>query len=214
MVLVRWWGHACFEVRDKVVVVTDPHDGKSVNMEPPKVKADIVLVSHGHGDHASGKGIVTKPGGRVIDRSGNFEEKGIKVMGLDAFHDEDRGAKRGRNIIFTFEVDGIRFAHLGDLGHALSDDELRRLGLIDILMIPVGGYFTIDAKAATAIVEKVKPRVVIPMHYKVPRLDYPISDVEPFLAGKKNVNRIGKSEFVYTKEQLPAQTRIDVFSPP
>jgi len=214
MVLVRWWGHACFEVRDKVTIVTDPHDGKSVNMEPPKVKADLVLVSHGHGDHASGKGIVSKTGTRVIDRSGTFEEKGVKITGLDAFHDEARGSKRGRNIIFAFEAEGIRFAHLGDLGHILSDEDVRRLGPIDILMIPVGGYYTIDAKTATAIVEKVRPRVVVPMHYKVPRLDYPISDVEPFLAGKRNVNRIGKTEANYTKEQLPEPTRIDIFNPP
>jgi len=214
MVLVRWWGHACFEVRDKAVVVTDPHDGKSVNMDPPKVKADLVLISHGHGDHASGRGMVAKPGARVIDSSGTFEEKGIKVIGLETFHDEARGSKRGRNIIFAFEVDGIRFAHLGDLGHILPDDNIRKLGPIDILMIPVGGYYTIDAKVATAIVEKMKPRVVIPMHYKVPRLDYPIADAEPFLAGKKNVNRIGKSETSYSKEQLPEPTRIDVFTPP
>jgi len=214
MVLVRWWGHACFEVRDKAVVVTDPHDGKSVNMDPPKVKADLVLISHGHGDHASGRGMVAKPGARVIDSSGTFEEKGIKVIGLETFHDEARGSKRGRNIIFAFEVDGIRFAHLGDLGHILPDDNIRKLGPIDILMIPVGGYYTIDAKVATAIVEKMKPRVVIPMHYKVPRLDYPIADAEPFLAGKKNVNRIGKSEASYTKAQLPETTRIDVFTPP
>jgi L-ascorbate metabolism protein UlaG (beta-lactamase superfamily) len=83
MVLVRWWGHACFEVRDKVVVVTDPHDGKSVNMDPPRVKADLVLVSRGHGDHASGKGIVAKPRGQVIDCPGSFEERGVKVTGLD-----------------------------------------------------------------------------------------------------------------------------------
>jgi len=214
MVLVRWWGHACFEVRDKAVVVTDPHDGKSVNMDPPKVKADLVLISHGHGAHASGRGMVAKPGARVIDSSGTFEEKGIKVIGLETFHDEARGSKRGRNIIFAFEVDGIRFAHLGDLGHILPDDNIRKLGPIDILMIPVGGYYTIDAKVATAIVEKMKPRVVIPMHYKVPRLDYPIADAEPFLAGKKNVNRIGKSETSYSKEQLPEPTRIDVFTPP
>ena len=214
MVLVRWWGQACFEVGGKVIVVTDPHDGKSVNMEPPRVMADIVLVSHGHGDHASGKGMVLKRGGRIIDHSGTFEEKGVKITGLDVFHDEVRGAKRGGNVIFTFEVDGVRFAHLGDLGHVLSDEEVRKLGSIDILMIPVGGYFTIDAKVATAIVDKVRPCVAIPMHYKVPRLDYPISGVEPFLAGKKNVNRLGKSEATYTKEQLPEPTRIDVFNPP
>lgn len=214
MVLVKWWGHSCFEIRDKIVVVTDPHDGKSVNMEPPKVKGDIVLISHGHGDHASGKGIVAKQEGKVIDSSGSFEEKGVKIVGIDVFHDEEKGSKRGKNIIFTFEVDGIRFAHLGDLGHFLSDAEARKLGPIDILMIPVGGYYTIDAKVATAVMEKVKPRVVIPMHYKVPKLQYPIADIEPFLAGKKNVNRIGKSEHSYTKGQLPNPTRIDVFTPP
>ncbi|MCJ7635361.1 MBL fold metallo-hydrolase, partial [Candidatus Bathyarchaeota archaeon] len=150
MVLVKWWGHACFEIRDKVVIVTDPHDGRSVNMETPKVKGDLVLVSHSHGDHASGKGIVTKPEGKVIDRSGSFEDKAVRVTGIEVFHDDTGGSKRGKNIMFTFEIDGIRFAHMGDLGHVLSNADLNKLGTIDILMIPVGGYYTIDAKTATA----------------------------------------------------------------
>jgi L-ascorbate metabolism protein UlaG (beta-lactamase superfamily) len=214
MVLVRWWGHACFEVRNSVVIVSDPHDGRSVNMEPPRVSADIVLVSHGHGDHASGKNLVLKPEGIVLDKPGRYDVKGIKVIGLSTYHDEARGSKRGNNIVFVFEVEGIRFVHLGDLGHVLSNKEIEEMGAIDILMIPVGGYYTIDAKAATEIVAKVRPKIAIPMHYKVAGLTYPISVVEPFLEGKPNVKRLGRAENTYLKAQLPPPTEIDVFSLP
>lgn len=184
MVVVKWWGHACFEIMDSAIVVTDPHDGKSVGMPVPKVSADIVLVSHSHLDHASGKSIVAKPEAKILDKPGNYEIKGVKVKGVTTFHDDSGGSKRGSNTIFVFEVGGIRFAHLGDLGHILSDKEVREIGPIDILMIPVGGYYTIDADTASAVVDKVKPKIVIPMHYKVEGLDYLISGVEAFPQGK------------------------------
>ena len=213
LVLVKWWGHACFEIRSQVTVITDPHDGKSVNMDAPAVKADIILVSHGHDDHASGKEAVGKRGSKILDHAGSFEESGVKINGIDFFHDDAKGAKRGKNTVFTFELDSIRFAHLGDLGHILTELEVEKIGAIDVLMIPVGGKYTIDSTAATMIVNKMKPRIAIPMHYRVPGLQYPISDVEPFLVGK-NVNRIGRTEIEYVKESLPNPTRIDVFKPP
>jgi len=213
LVFVKWWGHSCFEIRGQVTVITDPHDGKSVNMAAPQAKADIILISHGHDDHASGKDAVAKKGSKVFDHAGNFEERGVKISGIDFFHDNVRGARRGRNTVFVFELDSIRFAHLGDLGHLLTDPEVEKLGAIDVLMIPVGGYYTIDSAAATVIVNRLKPRIAIPMHYKVPGLGYPISDAEPFLVGK-NVNRIGKTDTEYTRESLPNPTRIDVFKSP
>jgi L-ascorbate metabolism protein UlaG (beta-lactamase superfamily) len=212
-VFVKWWGHACFEIKSKVTVITDPHDGKSVNMDVPAVKADIILVSHGHDDHASGKEAVAKRGSKIFDHAGSFEEFGVKITGIDFFHDDSKGSRRGKNTVFTFDLDAIRFAHLGDLGHSLLESEIEKLGAIDVLMIPVGGNYTIDSTVATLIVNKLKPRIVIPMHYKVPRLHYPISDVEPFLVGK-NVNRIGRTETEYVKELLPNPTRIDVFKSP
>ena len=213
MVVVKWWGHSCFEVKNSVTIVMDPHDGKSVGGIPvPKVKADVILISHGHGDHASGKSLVAKADGKIIDKPGTVEVKGVKVKGVATFHDEVEGKKRGSNTVFIFEVDGIRFAHLGDLGHVLSDKEVEEIKPVDILMIPVGGYYTIDAAVASAVVEKLKPKVVIPMHYKVKGLDFPISEVEPFLKGKTNVKRLGKSEATYSKKELPAKTEINVFS--
>jgi len=213
MVVVKWWGHACFEVRNSATIVTDPHDGKSVGGIPaPKVSADIVLVSHSHFDHAGGKDLVARSGAKIIDRPGTFEVKGVKVKGVATFHDDAGGKRRGSNTVFTFEVDGIMFAHLGDLGHVLSDKEIAEIRPVDILMIPVGGYFTIDAEAASAIVEKLKPKIVIPMHYKVKGLDFPISGVEPFLKGKANVKYLGKSETTYSKKEMPEKTEIDIFS--
>ena len=213
MVAVKWWGHSCFEVRDSAIIVTDPHDGKTVGRMPtPKVSADIVMISHSHSDHASGKDFVAKSGAKIIDKLGAVEFKGVKIKGFATFHDDVEGKKRGGNTIFVFEIDGIRFAHLGDLGHLLSDKEAEDIKPIDILMIPVGGYFTIDARVASAIVEKLKPKIVIPMHYKVAGLNYPISDVEPFINDKSNVKRLGKSETTYSKDCLPEETEINVFS--
>jgi L-ascorbate metabolism protein UlaG (beta-lactamase superfamily) len=213
LVFVKWWGHACFEIRSQVTVIIDPHNGKSVNMDAPKVKADIILVSHSHDDHASGKDAVTRIGSKIIDRAGSFEKHGVKISGIDFYHDDEKGAKRGKNTVFTFELDGIHFAHLGDLGHSLLVSDIEKLGTIDVLMIPVGGNYTINSTVATTIVDKIKPRIAIPMHYRVPRLQYRISDVEPFLVGK-NVNRIGRTEIEYLKEFLPNPTRIDVFEAP
>ena len=211
MVVVKWWGFACFEIRNSETIVTDPHDGKSGIPIIPNVKADIILVSHSHSDHASGKTLVAKPDARIIDGAGVFEVRNVTINGMQTFHDSSHGNKLGRNVVFVFELEGIRFAHLGDLGHVLSEREVNEIKPVDILMIPVGGGPTIDAEDADRIVEKVGPRIVIPMHYKVKGLEYPLSSVEEFLKGKTNVKRLGKSMTTYIKEELREQTEINVF---
>jgi L-ascorbate metabolism protein UlaG (beta-lactamase superfamily) len=213
-VTIKWHGHACFEVKDSVTIVTDPHDGRSIGLKPPSAKADIVLISHKHFDHADGLPYVKKNGTVVIDKPGNYEVMGVKITGVLTYHDESRGTKRGPNTAYVFEVEDVRFCHLGDLGHVLSEDQARSLRPVDVLMIPVGGTFTIDARQAEKVVEMLSPRLVIPMHFKVPRLNLPIAGVEAFVARKENVERMPSNSYSISKEALPSQPKIVVLSPP
>jgi len=213
-ILIKWHGHACFEIGDHVTIVTDPHDGRSIGLKPPSAKADIVLISHKHFDHADGLPYVRKDGTVVIDRPGSYEVRGVKITGVSTYHDESRGARRGPNTAYAFEVEGIRFCHLGDLGHVLSEEQARSLRPVDVLMIPVGGTFTIDARQADRVAEMLSPRLIIPMHFKVPGLNLPIAGVEAFVAKKENVERASSNTYSISKEALPSQPKIVVLSPP
>ena len=204
---IAWHGHSCFEVHDGLVVVMDPHDGRSIGIKPPVVRADICLISHDHFDHNCSRIVYGDPS--VIREAGERVVKGLKLIGIPTFHDDEGGAKRGRNIVFHFEMDGIAFAHLGDLGQELSDEEIKSLGRVDVLFVPVGGVFTIDAKAARRLVERIRPKVAIPMHFHYGGLSITISSVEPFLDGvpEESVLRVGN------EIELPSQTEFWVFSP-
>ena len=208
---IIWHGHSCFEIRDGVVVVTDPHDGKSIGIKPPVVKADLVLVSHEHFDHNCTR--IVKGDFHVVREPGERTEKGVKIFGLPAFHDQDLGGKRGKDIVFKFVVDGVSFCHCGDLGHLLSEDQLAKLGKVDILFVPVGGIFTIDGAEAHKLVEQLRPSVVIPMHFRIGGLSLSIKTVDEFIqmAPEDKIIRVGNEvEFGY--EDLPKSTEYWVFS--
>lgn len=181
MVSFRWFGQACFEIKNSVTVVTDPHDGGSIGLKQPNIKGDIVSVSHRHFDHASGRELVSKKDTEVMEGSGKLEVKGIEVEGIESFHDKAEGDKRGENTIFVFELDDFRICHLGDLGHKLSDEKIEEIKPVDILLIPVGGNYTIDAQEAVDVVKDLEPEIVMPMHYKVKCLEVNISSEEKFL---------------------------------
>ncbi|RLF37737.1 MAG: Zn-dependent hydrolase [Thermoplasmata archaeon] len=211
MLQIRWHGHACFEIRNKLTIVTDPHDGKSIGLPAPSVKGDIILVSHDHYDHNSIK-TVEKEGSIIVREVGEKEIENIRIKGVLSYHDEEKGAKRGENIIFKFTFDDINFCHLGDLGHVPGDDIVKELGAIDVLFTPVGGTFTIDAEGAWKTVNKLKPKIAVPMHFKVHGLSLPISDVEPFLnKDRSRVVHVG-NEIDIEKEELPKEMEIWVFS--
>jgi len=209
---IIWHGHSCFEVRDDLTVVMDPHDGKSIGIKPPTVKADVCLLSHDHFDHNCARIVRGDP--TVVREAGERVVKGLSIFGIPTFHDTEGGAKRGRNIVYRFELDGIRFAHCGDLGHELDAEQLRALGPIDILFIPVGGVFTIDSAAARRLVAAIRPRVAIPMHFRFGGLSVTIDTVEPFLDGipEESVLRVG-NEIEFAREELPPQLEYWVFSP-
>jgi L-ascorbate metabolism protein UlaG (beta-lactamase superfamily) len=199
---IKYLGHAAFLVTssDGTRVLIDPYetgcfDG-AVKYGTITERADIVACSHQHADHY---GIKDLPSGyELVEGAGDRTVKGIPIHGVATFHDESHGGERGENVIFVFEIDGMRLVHLGDLGHPLSDEEVGRIGRVDVLLVPVGGYFTIDAPVAQDTVNKLNPRLVIPMHYKTPSVDFPIAPVDDFIEGKENVKTVGASEVEVT----------------
>ena len=208
---IIWHGHSCFEVRDGAVLVTDPHDGKSIGIKTPVVKADLVLVSHEHFDHNCTR--IVKGDFHIVREPGEHWDKGVSIFGLSAYHDCESGAKRGRNILFRFIMDGIVFCHCGDLGHQLTDEQIAKLGPVDVLMVPVGGIFTIDSAEAVELIDRIKPRVAIPMHFRMGGLSLSIHTEEEFTTKLPDdrVIRVG-NEVEFTSEELPKETEYWIFS--
>lgn len=211
---VRWHGHSCFEVSGSVQVVTDPHDGKSLGIAPPKAKADLVLVSHDHFDHNCAR-MVRKQDSSVLSDPVMTVERGVRVEGIEAFHDETRGSKRGKVVLFRFELDGLSFCHLGDLGHDLDEQAVDRIAPVDLLFVPVGDVFTIGPEVAKGIVDKVAPKVAVPMHYRTQGLSLSIKPVQDFLnlCAPSQVVKVG-NEVDFSSEDLPQSgTEVWLFSP-
>ncbi len=211
---LKWLGHACFLITSKtgVRIITDPYSAvQGVRYAPIKEAADIVTMSHDHFDHNAVASLAGKP--ELIKSSGIKAVKGIQFKGIGSYHDDSSGKKRGSNIICCFAVDGIRLCHLGDLGHALDSGQIKEIGIVDVLLVPVGGFYTIDAKMATQVCNDLKPKVIVPMHYKTPQLDFPIAGVDDFLAGKKSVKKLDTSEVELTASALPSAAEIIVLKP-
>jgi L-ascorbate metabolism protein UlaG (beta-lactamase superfamily) len=211
---VKWLGHACFLItsRDGLRVVTDPYAvGGGINYSPIKETADVVVVSHDHDDHSNVSAVQGKP--EVVKGSGKKTAKGIQFKGIATYHDDSQGKRGGLNTVFCFTIDDIKLCHLGDLGHVLSPEQVTEIGAVDILFVPVGGFYTIDAPVASQVCDQLKPKIVIPMHFKTPKCAYPIAGVEDFLKGKKNVRKVGSSEVEFEREKLPAVTEIVLLQP-
>lgn len=207
MVKVIWHGHACFELQGKgVTIVTDPFKG--IGIPEPKATADIVLCSHGHQDHNNVRPVLGKEGQVLESFVGSKKVKGVPIKGVAAFHDEATGSKRGKNSIYTFNLDEVQFCHLGDLGHELSPETLKEIGKIDVLFVPVGGYYTIEPETATKVCQELKPKIIIPMHYRVPGLTSnfdSLKTVDDFLEGKKNVERTKGRVINIEEDKLPKE---------
>jgi len=204
---IKWLGHASFLITSDggVRVITDPyHRAGGIEYGPIQETADVVTVSHQHQDHNNVAAVKGSP--TVVDVPGVKSVKGVEFLGVTSYHDGRKGAQRGNNIVFCFTVDGVRICHLGDLGHELDAGKVKEIGAVDILFIPVGGFYTIDARQAASVCEALKPRVVIPMHVKTAKCDYPITGVEDFLKGRKNVRRVAASETEIKRDNLPSET--------
>jgi L-ascorbate metabolism protein UlaG (beta-lactamase superfamily) len=212
MLQIRWHGHSCFEITNDLTLITDPHDGKSIGIPAPNVQGDIILVSHDHFDHSSGIKLVEKEESKVVTDVRKRNISNIEISGVESFHDENSGSKRGENVIYKFIMNGIKFCHLGDLGHELDDSTVNKIGSVDILFIPVGGNFTIDDKKAWNIIKKIKPKIIIPMHYKIGGLSLSIAGLDPFLEQSKyKINYVG-NEIDIEKEDLPSEPEVWTFT--
>lgn len=214
---IRYLGHAAFLITtgDGRKIVTDPYEpggfGGAIGCGALEEPADFVTVSHQHADHNYVKMVPGNP--TVISRAAEETHEGILFRALTTHHDASRGAERGANIVRVIEADGITVCHLGDLGHTLSPEDATALGALDVLLVPVGGTFTVDAKGATAVINRLRPRIAIPMHYRTPKVSLDIAPVDDFLAGKPRVRRIEGSEIDLDKGSLPEPTEIVVLQP-
>lgn len=209
---IKYLAHAAFLVTSDAGtrIVTDPYETMGgLKHGAIQETADIVTVSHEHGDHNNVSAVRGNP--KAVRASA--EVKGIKIKAVSTAHDDKGGSQRGKNTIFCFDVDGVNVCHAGDLGHMLSEEQVKAMGKVDVLMIPVGGFFTIDAKTATKVGEQIKPKVIIPMHYKTDKLDFPITGVDDFIKGKSNVTRSNDNEIELKAGKLPANAQIVVLKP-
>jgi len=200
---VTWLGHASFLIESGGnALVTDPFD--KIGLPFPSVKADVVTSSHSHFDHSAASLVGGDP--QVFSDADQFEAGPFKITGISTFHDESGGSMRGENTVYVIEAEGLRVCHLGDLGHTLAADQAAALGKVDILMIPVGGTYTIDARAAARVVKLLQPSVVLPMHFKIPGLSLPIAEVSEFTRLQENVRKADSLEI--TSVSLPGQTEV------
>lgn len=181
---ITYFGHSSFRLKGKSAsVVTDPYDAEMVGLKFPKISAEMVTVSHDHKDH--NRSDLVNDVRMIINQPGEYEVQGISIIGIKTFYDGKSGSERVINTVYIFEIDGLRLAHLGDLGHKLDDQMVEELGALDVLMIPVGGVYTIDSTTASEIVRSIEPSIIIPMHYKIagmnPETFGELAELEVFL---------------------------------
>lgn len=206
-------GHSSFKLKGKSVsVVTDPFNQSIGPKFPKHIAADIVTISHDHDDH--NQALVVEGNPFVVLGPGEYEIKGVGVVGIGVFHDDSHGSKRGKNTIYRIEIDGLSVVHLGDLGHSLTSEQVDHLDGVDILLVPVGGEYTIGANIAREVVGAIEPSIVIPMHYKTNDLDPKtfgsLEDVSSFLKemGKSGIEPQAKLSI--TKDKLPEELQVVV----
>jgi len=209
---IKYLAHAAFLIVSDAGtrIITDPYGSRDdFSYDEISEAADIVTISHDHFDHNN----VAAVRGNPQAVRGTAKAKGIYFRGILTHHDNSGGQQRGNNIIMCFEVDGVKVCHLGDLGHKLTGDQAKEIGKVDVLLVPVGGYFTIDAGVASQVCDMLSPRFIIPMHYKTEKCELPISGLDDFLEGKKSIKRPGGSEAEFGKDSLPPETEIIVLKP-
>ncbi len=214
---VKWYGHSAFLLTSDqgYKIITDPYEpggfGGAIGYGPIPDEADAVLVSHDHADHNYVKGLPGNP--TVVKNAGTHRLKKLEVRGIAAHHDEGQGSQRGGNTIFCFALDDLRVCHLGDLGHVPTEPQVKQIGPVDLLLLPIGGVYTIDPSQATLTAQKLNPRMTIPMHFKTPRCGFPLAAVDEFIKGKASVKKPGVSEWEIKREHLPLTPEIIVLQP-
>jgi L-ascorbate metabolism protein UlaG (beta-lactamase superfamily) len=203
---ISWLGHSCFRLKGKqATVVTDPFS-PDLGYSLGKLIAQIVTVSHKHPGHSYVQGIGGSP--RQVTGPGEYEISNVLIIGVATFHDKDSGTERGKNTVYLIEIDDISICHLGDLGHALTDEQVEELGKVDVLLVPVGGVSTINATTAAGIVRQLEPNIVIPMHYKTQVLKRELEPVETFLKEMGAHDITPQAKLSLTRTSLPLGTQV------
>ena len=210
---IKWYGQSSFLITSSngEKIVTDPFNKMGYKL--PDTNADIVTISHNHSDHNNHK--IIKGDFLLINEPGSFEKDNIIIKGISTFHDDQKGKIRGNNIIFNINVDGINICHCGDLGHLLTDEQIADIGTVDILLLPVGGTFTIDAGKAHMVIKQLNPLITIPMHYRTKALGikgFIFGKLDNFLALADEWNDTGKQEIELNKETIKTEKRIIVLN--
>jgi L-ascorbate metabolism protein UlaG (beta-lactamase superfamily) len=207
---ITWLGLSCFRIRgSQAIIVTDPFPpGLGYNLG--KLTADIVTVSHPHPSHSYDQGINGEH--RLVKGPGEYEISGVLILGISTYHDSVKGQSRGKNTIYLMEIDGVNVLHLGDLGHALGDDQAEEIGNVDILLLPVGGVSTINAAMGAEVIRKLEPKVVVPMHYKTPKSDRDLEPVENFLKEMGQAQVEPRPKLTVSRSNLPLTTEVVVLT--
>lgn len=214
---IFWHGQSCFQIiasqqkGEQVKIVIDPFS-EEAGLRLPKLEADILLVTHDHYDHNNIKAVGQDP--FLIAGPGEYERKEIFIHGIPSYHDDQKGKERGQNTIYIIEAEEMRLCHMGDFGETeLSPEQLEAIGDIDILMVPVGGTFTIDAKGAAKVIAQIEPRIAIPMHYQLPGLKIKIDGLDKFLKEMGQKTAAPEPKLLIKKKDLPQEeTKIQVLS--
>lgn len=205
---ILWYGQACFKLKGKTAsLIIDPYQSEATGLKLPRdMEADVVVRTHDHPDHANIAAVTGDP--VQLSGPGEYEIKGVAISGISAFHDKSEGSERGKNTIYNINMDGINIVHLGDLGHLLSEEQIELIGACDILLIPVGGVYTITPSEAPEVISQLEPRIVIPMHYKIEGLKYELSPIEEFLKAYGVENIEPQAKLSITKDKLPEETQV------
>ncbi len=206
---IYWYGQSCFKLKGKTAsVIIDPYDPSFTGLKLPRdLQSDVVLTTHDHQDH----NFTSAP--MVFDKPGEYEVSGVVITGIKSFHDNIEGAERGMNTIFHLLFDNLDIVHLGDLGQSrLTEEQVAQIGQTDILLIPVGSVYTIDAKVASEIVSQLEPKIIIPMHYKIEGLKFELEGVENFLKEMGAENVVPQPKLSISKEKLPEEPQVMVLA--
>jgi len=207
---ITWLGLSCFRIRgSQAVIITDPFP-PGLGYTLGKQTADIVTVSHQHPSHSYDQGIGSEH--RLVKGPGEYEISGVLILGVSTYHDSVKGQSRGKNTIYLMEIDGVNVLHLGDLGHALNDEQAEEIGNVDILLLPVGGVNTINAAMAAEVIRKLEPKVVVPMHYKTEKGSPDLEPVENFLKEMGKTLVEPRPKLTISRNSLPLTTEVVVLA--
>ncbi len=209
---IYYYGQACFKLKGKTATVfVDPYKEEFTGLKLPKdLSASVAISTHNHDDHNNLEAITDTV--LKVSGPGEYEVGGVSITGVATYHDKEKGSQRGKNTVYNISIDGLNIVHLGDLGDKLTEEQIDEIGSTDILLVPVGSVYTIDAKTAADVVSSLEPRVVIPMHYATPGLKFELEPVENFLKEMGFDNSQPQPKLSITKDKLPDELQVIVLN--